>query len=404
VTKRSKELECRLPRFLATVTVRSQTLRSCVTERVYGPGMTKTLVVSAVLALCAAGCNKKPDGGSGPGASDPAAKADPAAKGDVKPAGGPVTLNASGSSFQKQFQEVAIEGFTKVNKDVKVNYGAGGSGKGRQDFADKVTDYGCMDGLFKDADLAKVKGGDFVYFPILLGAITVSYHVDSIDSLHLSAETIAKIFQREIKKWNDPGIAADNPDVKLPELDIVVVRRSDGSGTTEQFTKYLDGAAAGAWKLKSGSTVEWSADTQAGSGNGGVAQIVKSTQGAIGYVDLPDAKASGLRFASVKNQAGKFVAPSSASASAAADGIEIKDDLTFASINAKGDAAYPITMPTWCVAYVKQTDKAKGTALKAFLKYMLTDAQAMIKDLDYAPLPKGLADRAIAQLDKIQVQ
>jgi phosphate transport system substrate-binding protein len=350
--------------------------------------MHKMIAVGALTALCFAGCNKKQEGGG----SKPTDKAS-----------GAVTLNASGSSFQKQFQEVAIEGFSKLNKGVQVNYGAGGSGKGRQDFADMVTDYGCTDGLYKEADLAKIKGGEFLYFPILLGAITVSYNVDGVDKLQLSAETIAKIFQRDIKKWNDPAIAADNPGAKLPDGDIVVAHRSDGSGTTEQFTRYLDAAAKDVWKLKTGSTVEWSADTQAGNGNGGVAQIIKSTKNAIGYVDLPDAKASGLKFANVKNQAGKFIEPSSESASAAGDGIDVKDNLTYVSVNAKGDAAYPITAPTWCVAYAKQTDKAKGAALKAYFKYMLTEGQGLIKGIEFAPLPKSLADKAVAQLDKIQV-
>jgi phosphate transport system substrate-binding protein len=390
----------------ASVTVRSQTVRKRVTEAVYRSIMYKMIAFSALTALCAVGCNGKKDSKDGAGGSGtPMVKDDKAGTMAAKPPepAGPVTLNASGSSFQKQFQEVAIEGFAKSHQDVKVNYGAGGSGKGRQDFADMVTDYGCTDGLFKDADVAKVKGGEFLYFPILLGAITVSYNVDGVDKLQLSADTIAKIFQRDIKKWNDKAIAADNPGVKLPDTDIVVAHRSDGSGTTEQFTKYLDAAAKDAWKLKSGSTVEWPADSQAGNGNGGVAQIVKSTKGAIGYVDLPDAKASGLKYANVKNQAGKFVEPSADSASAAGDGIEVKDNLTYVSVNAKGDAAYPITAPTWCVAYTKQTSKAKGDALKAYFKYMLTDGQALIKDIDFAPLPKSLADKAVAQLDKLVV-
>ena len=165
-----------------------------------------------------------------------------------------------------------------------------------------VTDYALHRRAVQGRRQGKVKGGDVLYLPVLLGAITVSYNVDGVDKLQLSADTIAKIFQRDIKKWNDPAIAADNPGVKLPDADIVVAHRADGSGTTEQFTKYLDARVAGAWKLKSGSTVEWPADTQAGQGNGGVAQIVKSTKGAIGYVDLPDAKASGLHYASVKNR------------------------------------------------------------------------------------------------------
>ena len=345
------------------------------------------------IALCLlAGCKSK-DAPSQGGAGSASGAA---------PAGGAVTLNASGSSFQKQFQEVAIEGFAKVSPNTKVNYGAGGSGKGRQDFADMVTDYGCSDAPYKDADLAKLKGGEFIYVPVLLGAITVSYNVEGVDKLQLSPETIAKIFQREIKKWNDPAIAADNPGAKLPDADIVVAHRSDGSGTTEQFTKYLDAAAAGVWKLKSGSTVEWAADTQAGNGNGGVAQLVKSTKGAIGYVDLPDAKASGLKFASVKNQAGKFVEPSAASAQAAGDGITVNDNLTFDAVNAKGDATYPITAPSWCMVYTKHADKAKGEALKAYFKFMVTDGQKLIPEIDFAPLSKALQDKALAAVEKIQ--
>src|SRR6185436_5511490 len=126
---------------------------------------------------------------------------------------------------------------------------------------------------------------------------------------------------------------------------------SDGSGTTDNFTKYLDKASGGAWKLKSGSTVEWPADTQAGTGNPGVAQVVKSTKGAVGYVDLSDAKASGLKYASVKNQDGKFVEPSSESASAAAESIEVKDNLLFSALDAKGDTAYPITYQSWVIVY-----------------------------------------------------
>jgi phosphate transport system substrate-binding protein len=337
----------------------------------------KTKHLIACLAIAALGASCKKDDGAGG-----------------------VTLNGTGSTFQKQFQEVAIEAFSKVSPNIHVNYGAGGSGKGRQDFADQVTDYGCSDAPYKDAAKAKVKGGAFIYEPIVLGAITVSYNLEGVDKLQLSADTIAKMFQREIKKWNDPAIAADNPGAKLPDTDIVVAHRSDGSGTTEQFTTFLV-AASPAWKLEAGSTVEWSADTQAGNGNGGVAQIVKSTKGAIGYVDLPDAKASGLHFALVKNQAGKYIEPTTASASAAGEGIEVKDDLTFSSVNAKGDAAYPITAPTWCMVYTKP-DPAKAAALEAYFNFMVTDAQKLAPEIDFAPLPKALQDKAVAQLVKIQ--
>jgi phosphate transport system substrate-binding protein len=348
----------------------------------------------ALLATAVVSCKgKSADQAGGTGSSAPMVTGGGAA-GD-KASG---TINGSGSTFQKQFQEAAIEAFGKTSP-VKVNYGSGGSGKGRQDFADMVTDYGCSDAPYKDEDKAKVKGGEFVYLPVLLGAITVSYNVDGVDKLQLSADTIAKIFDREIKKWNDPAIAADNPGAKLPDTDITVAHRADGSGTTEQFTKYLV-AASPAWKLKSGATVEWPADTQAGQGNGGVAQIVKSTKGAIGYVDLPDAKGTGLHYASIKNQAGKYVEPSSDSASAAGEGVDVKDDLTFTAVNAKGDAAYPITAPSWCMSYTKPAKNA--AAIKAYFKFMVGDGQKLLKDLDFAPLPKSLQDKATAVVDKIQ--
>jgi phosphate transport system substrate-binding protein len=374
-------------------------VRKRVTEGDYRPGMYKTIAVST-LALCIAACGGKTDDGGKPAPLVKEATGDDSADRAVS---GRVTLNASGSTFQKPYQEVSIEDFTKANQAVKINYGGGGSGKGRQDLADQVVDFAGADSPYKDADLARNKGGEVLYFPVLLGAITLSYHLDGVAKLQLSPETIAKIFQRDIKQWNDPAIAADNPGVTLPDTDIIVAHRSDGSGTTDNFTRYLDKTAGATWKLKAGSTVEWPADTQAGNGNPGVAQIVKSTRGAIGYVDLSDAKASRLAFAQVKNQAGKYIAPSSASASAAGDGIEVKATLLFSALDPRGDAAYPITYQSWVIVYVKQPDHARGAALKAYLKYLVTDGQAQLPALDFAALPRGLADQAVAQLDKLVV-
>ena len=163
------------------------------------------------------------------------------------------------------------------------------------------------------------------------------------------------------------------------------------------------GAAKGIWKLKSGSTVEWPSDTQAGQGSAGVAQIVKSTKGAIAYVDLSDAKASGLKYGTVKNKAGKFVEPTPEGASAAGDGIQVKDNLTFSAIDAKGEKAYPITAQTWVIVYAKQSDKAKGEALKSYLSFLVKDGQSLLSDIDYAPLPKSLQQKAIAQVDKVKL-
>ena len=363
--------------------------------------MTKIwLVLTALAALTfLPSCEEKKEESS-PGSTGSASQgsAQPAAH----PATGNLTLNGSGSSFQTAFQQAAIEAQQKAHPNVKINYAGGGSGLGRQQLADMVVDFAGTDAPYHTEDLAKVKGGTILYFPVLLGPITLSYNLPGVAKLQLSPTTIAKIFQREVKKWNGAEIAADNPGVKLPATDIVVARRSDGSGTTENFTKYLDAAASGVWKLKSGATVEWPADTQAGPGNGGIAQIIKSTSGAIGYVDFSDAKAAGLSYADVKNSAGKFIAPTADSASAAGDGIQVEDNLLFSAINAKGDAAYPITYQTWVIVYAKQTDAAKRAALESYLKYLLGDGQKLLPGLDYAPLPKSLQTKALAQVDKIQ--
>lgn len=351
----------------------------------------KTLAPFAMTLALVAGCKSKDT----PGAAGSAAAGGGGG-------GGAVTLNASGATFQKAAQEVTIEAFQAAHPSIKVNYGAGGSGKGRQDFSDGVVDFACSDAPYKDDQ--KPKGGDFIYVPNVLGAITVSYNLEGVDRLQLSAPTLAKIFQREITKWDDAAIAADNPGAKLPSQAITVARRSDGSGTTENFTKYLDIASGGAWKLKSGATVEWPGDTQAGNGNGGVAQIVKTTKGAIGYVDLSDAKASGLPYAAIKNQSGAYVMPGADSVTAAGEGIEVKDNLIFSALDSKSAAAYPITAQSWCMAYVTPKDKAKGEAIKTYFKFMITDAQKLLSDIDFAPIPKALQDKALAAIERIQVK
>lgn len=264
-----------------------------------------------------------------------------------------------------------------------------------------VVDFAGSDGLVKPEDVSKFKGGEFLYVPTIAAPITVSYNLDGVEDVKLDAATIAKIFQGEIKQWNDAAIKALNAGVDLPATTITVVHRSDSSGTTENFTRYLVAAAPDAWKLGSGSTVEWPADTQGGNGNTGVAQTVKSSDGAIGYVDLSDAKASGLRFALLRNKAGKFVKAEVAGATAALEGVTPNADLSYNPLNADGDDAYPITAPTWILLYRNQTDRAKADALKSFLTFLLNDGQELAPDIDYAPLPDSFRDKALAQLDKI---
>jgi phosphate transport system substrate-binding protein len=315
--------------------------------------------------------------------------------------GGSATLNASGATFPQSYYEEVIGAFKQKDSNVTINYAGGGSGKGRQDFADQVVDFAGSDAPYKPEDLAGVKGGTFFYFPTVAAPITVSYNLTSVKKLQLSAETLAKIFSGEIKTWDDAAIKADNKGAKLPSTAITVVHRADSSGTTENFTKFLTAAAPTAWTLGSGSTVSWPADTQAGQGNSGVGQTVKSTDGAIGYVDFADAKALKLQFARIKNKDGKFVAPSVKATTAAVDKAQVKDDLTYDPLNASGAGAYPIAAPTWLLVYQNQSDSAKGTAVKNFLNYIYGNGQKLAPEVDYAPLPKSLLDKAKAQVKKV---
>lgn len=315
------------------------------------------------------------------------------------------SLIASGATFPKGFYDDAIATLAGIAPDLTVEYGGGGSGKGRSDLQAGVVDFAGTDGVVKAEDVPKYTGGAFVYVPTVIAPITVSYNLPGVDKLQLSPATISAIFQREITKWDDPLIAADNSGVTLPGTDIVVAHRADGSGTTENFSKFLNAAvgpdAGGDWKLGAGSELEWPTDTQAGDGNSGVAQIVASTEGAIGYVDLSDAKANNLAFALVKNKAGNFIEPTLEATTAAAESAKINDDLTFFLGWSDGADAYPIAAQTWIIAYVKQADPAKAEAIRGFLTYLLTDGQAAAPAIDYAPLPAALQAKALANIAKI---
>jgi phosphate transport system substrate-binding protein len=314
------------------------------------------------------------------------------------------SLTGDGSTFQKGFNDVAIGYFKQQQKAVSISYQGVGSGQGRTDFANKVVDFAGTDAPYAAGTAPTTP---FLYFPTVVAPITVSFNLSGVSKLNLSADTIAKIFSVQITKWDDAAIKADNPTAKLPSTAITVVHRSEGSGTTQNFTNFLVKAAPSSWTLGTGSTVQWPSGTQAGTGNGGVAQLVKTTDGAIGYVDYSDAIAGELTFASVKNATGKYIAPTTASASAALEGLTVNPDLTFDPINAAGAKAYPITSPTWIIVYATQTDAKKGAAVKAFLGFVLgtgaNEGQKLADTVDYAPLSKSVLGMAKAQLSKIVV-
>jgi phosphate transport system substrate-binding protein len=281
-----------------------------------------------------------------------------------------------------------------------VNYGGGGSGKGRSDLAAGVVNFAGSDSPIPSDETANFKGKTVLYFPVMLGPITMSYNLSGVSNLKLDGPTIAGIFSGTIKNWNDPAIKAINPGVNLPSTPIALAVRSDSSGTTANFSLFLT-LAAPTWKLGTSSTINWPSGAHAGNGNGGVAQIIKTTPGSIGYVDYADAKAAGLTFASVKNKDGNYVAPSPSSASAAGATVTLKPDLTFAAAWQSGAQAYPITYQSWDLVYQKQSSANTTKMLKAYIGYLIGDGQKLLEPLGYAPLPANIDSKAKAQLSKI---
>jgi phosphate transport system substrate-binding protein len=313
------------------------------------------------------------------------------------------TVNGSGSSFQLLFQQSGIQQFRTIQPNVTVNYGGGGSGKGRADLAAGTVNFAGSDSPIPSTEASLFKSKPPVlYFPVVIGPITMSYNVSGVTSLKLTPTVIAEMFQAKITKWNDPAIKAINPGVNLPSTPISLAVRSDSSGTTANFSLFLTKAAPSVWKLGSSSTINWPSTAHAGSGNGGVAQIIKSTPGAIGYVDYADAKAAALTFASVKNLAGDYVAPSVAAASAAASHAPVAPDLTFAAVWQPGATSYPITYQSWDLVYSKQSSAATAKLLQAYIGYLVGAGQKLLPSLNYATVPANIAAKAKAQLSKIK--
>ena len=313
------------------------------------------------------------------------------------------TIKAAGSTFQTNFQQTAISAFKSVDPNITVDYDPVGSSTGRSDLYANTVLLAGSDSPIPAKEASKVPAGKTVlYFPVQIGPIAMAYNLPGVTGLKLDATVIAEIFQGTIKTWDDPAIKALNPGLSLPSTTITLAVRSDGSGTTANFSQYLVDAAGSAWKLGTASTITWPSTARAGDGGSAVAQIVKSTTGAIGYVDFSTATAAGLHATEVKNSAGDYVAPSSASAAAAATQVTPKADLTFAAADEPGAASYPITYQSWDLVYSVQPSATDVALLKAYLGYLLSSAgQALLTPLNLAPLPASIDSAAVAQLSKI---
>jgi phosphate transport system substrate-binding protein len=308
---------------------------------------------------------------------------------EAPPAGG-AALTGAGATFPNPIYTKWFDAYHKQT-GVRINYQSIGSGGGIRQFTEGTVDFGATDGPMKDDQIAAVQG-NVVHIPTVLGAVVVTYNLPQVGKtpLRFDGGTLADVFLGRITKWNDTRIAALNPGVKLPAADIIVVHRSDGSGTSFIFTDYL-AKVSPTWKSTVGSatSVEWPIGL-GGKGNEGVTQQVKQSEGAIGYVELIYAISNGLPYATLKNAAGQWVEASLKSVTAAASAADLKPDTDFrvSITNAAGAEAYPIASFTWLLVQKTPKDSAKGEEIRKFLVWMLQpEAQRMAADLHYAPLP-----------------
>jgi phosphate transport system substrate-binding protein len=356
--------------------------------------------VMAALALAACSSSSSSSTSTAPASS----AASPAASGGASSSAAAVsgTINASGSTFQTNFQQAAISGFKTVQPGATVNYGGGGSGAGRTALYGNTVLFAGSDSPIPASEKSKVPAGKTVlYFPVQVGPIAIAYNLSGVTGLKLDAPTLAKIFSGKITTWNDPAIKALNSGLNLPSTPITLAVRSDSSGTTQNFSLYLQKAAGSAWTLGSASTIDWPKTAHAANGGSGLAQAVKSTPGAIGYVDFSTATASGLSSATIKNSAGSYVAPSTAGATAAANHVTPAADLTFTTVDEPGADSYPITYQSWDLVYAEQPNANDAALLKAYLGYLLGPGQQLLDPLNLAQLPSAIDSAAVAQLDKI---
>jgi phosphate transport system substrate-binding protein len=310
------------------------------------------------------------------------------------PAGAQTTLNGAGATFPNPMYSKWFSEYHKLHPDIEINYQSIGSGGGIRQVLAQTVDFGASDGPMSDEQLsqAKVK---ILHIPTVLGAVVPAYNVPGVTGeLHFSPQTIADICLGRITSWNDKAIAQDNPEAKLPGQNIIVIHRSDGSGTNYIFTDYLS-KVSDDWKSQvgKGTSVKWPVGLGA-KGNEGVAGMIRQMDGAFGYVELIYAVQNNIPYGSIKNAAGSWVRGSLEGATAAAASVKnMPADFRVSITNAPGKDAYPISSFTWLLIPVQAKDPARGKILVNFLNWMLDDGEKMTQQLAYAPLPESVASK-----------
>ncbi|MGZ4887652.1 MAG: phosphate ABC transporter substrate-binding protein PstS [Candidatus Angelobacter sp.] len=314
-------------------------------------------------------------------------------------------LNGAGATFPYPIYSKWFSEYNKQHSDIQINYQSIGSGGGIKQLQTGTVDFGASDGPMTDEQLAQTPGKVF-HIPTVLGADVPMYNIPGVTGeLKFTPDVLADLFLGTIKKWNDPRLAKANPGVKFPDTDIVIVHRSDGSGTTYIFTDFLSKVSS-EWKDKvgKGTSVNWPVGL-GGKGNEGVAGTVKQTEGSIGYVELIYAVQNNMPYGSVQNPAGNFVKASLDSVTAAAASVkDMPDDFRVSITNAPGKDAYPISSFTWLLVPAEWSDAGKEKAFVDFLNWMIDKGQTMTSALSYAPLPKVVAQKVKARIKEVKVK
>src|SRR5947207_4815703 len=310
-------------------------------------------------------------------------------------------LNGAGATFPYPIYSKWFDEYAKVDPSVRFNYQSIGSGGGQKQILAETVDFGASDGPMSEENLSKAPGR-ILHIPTVAGADVLTYNLPGNPKLKLDGPTIVDMFMGKITRWNHPKIQTQNAGVKLPDTDIIVVHRSDGSGTTYIWVDYLSSVSK-EWETKvgRGASVQWPVGLGA-KGNEGVAGQVKQLPGTVGYVELAYAKQNKLAYADVKNASGNFIAPSIESITQALATATIPDDFRFSMVNPPGEKAYPISGATWLLVYEQQTDAAKGKKLVEFLNWAATQGEALASALDYAPLPEHVQKRVLERSKTIK--
>ncbi len=313
-------------------------------------------------------------------------------------------LTGAGATFPYPFFSKAFYQYSQSNPDVTVNYQSIGSGGGIQQFIAKTVDFGASDVPMNAGELQRA-GDSVLQIPDTLGGEAICYNLPGIDSgLKFTRELVADIYLGKVTKWNDPAIQKLNPDAKLPDMAIMVVHRSDGSGTTYIFTDFLS-TVSSEWKQKvgTGKSVSWPAPSSVGGkGNEGVAGQVRQSEGAIGYVELAYVIQNHMSYGQLQNKAGSWVSPSPETIAAAAATKGSVSSTNFSIVDADGPNSYPISGYSWLMVYQKPADPARGAIVKKVLSWLVTDGQEVAKTVDYVPLPKNVRDLALKTISQME--